>query len=682
MRRSTILKSCVAAVVAASTGLIAGPAYGIASGTEAATGAYPFVAHVAVGTTYACTGALVAPSWVVTAADCFGAAGQPEQPSTITVGRSALGAGATGRVRTVSGLVRHPGGAVVLARLDAPVTDIAPAAIATAAPTAGETLRSAGYGRTASTWVPSQLSTAEFDVDAVEAAAIGVAPPSGSTAAACKGDAGGPLFRAGTPAQLVAINATSWQGGCRGEEAETRRNGTGTRLDTLADWIKRNAVDPSPGVVSPPNSGFESGLSGWAQFGTGGNTASTERVYAGTTAVKIVDNSTTAANAVESTRMPAAPGIRYTAAAWANSSNGSPDLYIRFLDASGTQIGAVFSTYAGPAGQWSRLQVAGTAPAGTEQVSLLLYSAQPRTGTSYFDQVELARVPGVPLTNPGFESGLSGWTQYGGGANVVSTDRAYEGVNSALIADSSTTAADGLESVGQPAVAGVTYTASARVNVAVGKPDLYVRFFDAAGDVLSSSATSFTGTAGGWTPMSTTRTAPAGTVKVTALLYYSLANTGSAYFDQVAVARTADLTVPDHSFENGLGSWTQWGAGGNTASTDRAWTGTTSAKLVDTSTTTATGLESARLPAAAGVRYSGLARFFVASGAPSIYLRFYNASGALITSTAVDYTGSFNSWQWIRVAAVAPAGTTAVTVLLYSKAAATGTTYADHVTVQ
>ncbi|WP_250036465.1 carbohydrate binding domain-containing protein [Paractinoplanes maris] len=685
MRRRTYSsrRAGLLALTVASTGLLAGPAYGIAGGTEAATGAYPFVAQVAVGDAYACTGSLVAPSWVVTTAGCFGpgAASKPDQPTTVTIGRSTLTAGATGRVRAVTDLVRHPGGAVVLARLDTAVTDIAPVTIATAPPAAGETLRSAGYGRTATTWVPAQLSTADFAVDTVDPAAIGIAPAAGSTAATCKGDAGGPLFRADTPAQLVAINAASWQGGCLGE-TETRLGGTGTRLDTLADWVARNTADPYPGVVSPPNPGFESGLSGWSQFSAGGNTTSTERVHAGTTAVKIVDTSTTANDGVESTRMPAAPGIRYTASAWVNVVSGTPDLYIRFLDAGATQIAAATTSFSGAAGQWKRLQVTGTAPAGTEQVSILLYSAQAQTGTSYFDETELTRAPGIPLTNAGFESGLTGWTQFGTGGNTVSGDRAYEGMSAAKIVDTSTTVANGLESARQAAVAGVSYTASARVNVVSGKPSVYVRFWNAAGDVLTSAATGFTGTPGAWTPVSATLTAPAGTTQVSTLLYYAQAGTGTAYFDQAAVTRTADLVVPDHGFENGLGGWTQWGAGGNTASTERAWTGITSAKIVDTSTTTATGLESARMPASAGVRHSAVARVFVASGTPSIYLRYYNEAGALITSTAVDFTGPTNSWQWLRVAATAPAGTTQVSVLLYSKAASTGTAYADHVVVQ
>jgi hypothetical protein len=668
------------AITAAATGLTATPAYGIAGGTPAPAGAYPFVAHVAVGDVRACSGALVAPSWVVTAAPCFadsGAAGAPAQPTTVTVGRSDLAAGASGRVRTVTDLVRHSGGEVVLAKLDAAVTDLAPVPVASTPPAPGEVVRGAGYGRTATEWVPGRLATAEFAVEAVAATTIAV----NGSASACMGDAGGPLFRedGGSP-RLVAVNATSWQHGCLGS-TETRQGGTGTRLDTVADWITRNTADPHAGTVAPPNTGFENGLTGWTQYGSGGATASTQRAYAGTTSARITDPSTTAATGLDGTPMPAAPGVRYTAGAWVNVTDGTPDLYLRFFDAAGGVLQSTFTSFSGDAGQWTQLRLTATAPAGTERVAVLLYSAKAHTGTAYFDQVELVRAAGIPLSNTGFESGLTGWSQYGSGGNTASADRAYEGVTSAKITDTSTTAATGLETGRQPAVPGVGYTTTAWVNTAGGTPGLYLRFYDAAGKVLLSTATSPTGAPGRWTRLGTTATAPAGTDRVTVLLYLPIAGTGTAYFDQVDLRRAADVAVPGHGFENGLAGWTQFGSGGNTASADRAYTGTTSATIVDTSAAAATGLESLRLPAVAGVRYTGVAWMYVQSGTPSIYLRFHDASGALLSSAAQDFTGGANRWAPVQVAATAPAGTASVSVLLYSKQAVTGTAYADHVVI-
>ena len=225
---------------------------------------------------------------------------------------------------------------------------------------------------------------------------------------------------------------------------------------------------------------------------------------------------------------------------------------------------------------------------------------------------------------------------------------------SGAAADTSATAANGLETVGQPASAGASYTVTGRVNVVSGSPSLYVRFWNASGDVLTSAATGYSGPNGVWSPLSATLTAPTGTVKVTALLYSSIAGTSTAYWDTVRLTRTAEVTVPDYGFENGLGGWSQYGPGGNTASTDRAFTGTTSAKLVDTSTTTATGLESLKVPGAAGVRYNAVARVYVQSGAPSIYVRYYNAAGTLLSSTAADFAGALNSWQWLKVAGTSP----------------------------
>jgi hypothetical protein len=665
------------AVITAATGLSAAPALGIAGGTPAATSAYPFVAHVDMNGVRACSGALVAPSWVATAGDCFPAGSAAL--GTVTIGRSDLGANATGRVRNVAGLVRHPDGGVVLARLDAPVTDITPVPIASTPPTPGETVRGAGYGRTATDWVPGRLATAEFAVDSVEPASIAVNGASG--ASTCKGDAGGPLFRTGAAGtQLVGLNAASWQHGCVGS-AETRQGGTGTRMDTVAAWVARNTIDPFAGTVTPPNTGFESGLTGWTQFGTGGNTASTQRAYAGTTSARVVDTSNAAATGLEGTPMPAVPGVRYTGSSWVNVTDGTPSLYLRFFDAAGEVLLSSDTTFSGTLGQWSALRLTATAPAGTVRVSVLLYSAKVTTGTAHFDQVEVVRAAGVPLSNSGFESGLTGWTQFGGGGNTASTDRAFEGVTSGRVVDTSTTTATGLESGRQPAVAGVGYTATARVNISSGTPGLYLRFFDGDGEVLLSTATTATGAPGQWSPMRTTATAPAGTERVTVLLYLAMADRGTVYFDQVDLRRAADLAVADSGFENGLAGWAQHGAGGNSASADRAYTGTTSAKIVDTSTTTATGLESVRQSAVAGIRYTGVAWMYVQSGKPSIYLRFYDASGALLSSSAADFAGATGRWLPVQVAATAPAKTTHVAVLLYSAQAVTGTVYADHVVI-
>lgn len=215
--------SGVLALVTVAGALAAVPAQAITGGSQAAEGTYSFVAKVTT-TGRACTGALVAPQWVLTASTCFGVPAQPGA-ATATVG---------GRTAKITTLVPRTDRDLVLAQLDAPIFTVAPVALATSPVQTGETLRIAGYGRTATEWVPDKLSTAPFTVQASTATTLAVT----ADATTCKGDAGGPALReTGGVTELVAINATSWQHGCIGE-TEPRQGTTETRLDELAGWVR------------------------------------------------------------------------------------------------------------------------------------------------------------------------------------------------------------------------------------------------------------------------------------------------------------------------------------------------------------------------------------------------------------------------------------------------------------
>ncbi|SFW90517.1 Trypsin [Amycolatopsis australiensis] len=153
-----------------------------------------------------------------------------------------LGTGA-GFTTTVAKVVRHPGRDVVLAKLAAAATAVTPVAVSTTAPQAGETLQVAGFGRTATEWVPGRPRVAAFTVAGVDGSAVSVSSADGVDT--CKGDAGGPAFRVtGGTAQLVALSSTSWQHGCL-DVTETRQGGTETRVDDLATWIRQHTL-PTP----------------------------------------------------------------------------------------------------------------------------------------------------------------------------------------------------------------------------------------------------------------------------------------------------------------------------------------------------------------------------------------------------------------------------------------------------
>jgi hypothetical protein len=239
-----------AAVVAALSA--AGPAAAITGGADADL---PFVARLAIGDTErACTGALVHPQVVLTAAACFadaqGAvrAGEPARRTTVTVGRPDL-AGTGGTVTTVTDVLPHPERNLALVRLEAPA-GVAPVAVATAAPQAGETLTVAGFGRTGSEWVPGRLKSGIAVVAAVSAGTVDVVPEDGG-AGICKGDAGGPAVRVtGGAAELVAVHHTANEAGCLGE-GDGDPQATETRVDDLRSWI----AGGFPGFAT----GFEDG---------------------------------------------------------------------------------------------------------------------------------------------------------------------------------------------------------------------------------------------------------------------------------------------------------------------------------------------------------------------------------------------------------------------------------------
>ncbi|WP_320782839.1 trypsin-like serine protease [Streptomyces sp. CRN 30] len=224
----------LAAAVAASA-LLTTPAHAVA-GDALPAGSYAFTAKVSLGTedtARACSGALVATDWILTAASCFAA--DPEAPS-VAAGKPPLTATATvaGKTSPVVQLVPRAGRDLVLARLSRPVTAAAPVAVATAAPAAGDSLVATGWGRTATEWVPGAAHTTAFTVDSVGADDLAV---TGVDGALCQGDTGGPLLRVtnGT-AELVGVNSRSWQGGCLGE-TETRTGAVAARSDDLSAWV-------------------------------------------------------------------------------------------------------------------------------------------------------------------------------------------------------------------------------------------------------------------------------------------------------------------------------------------------------------------------------------------------------------------------------------------------------------
>ncbi|MFI6417124.1 FG-GAP-like repeat-containing protein [Streptomyces sp. NPDC050842] len=245
-KRSRLMWTTTSAMTAALATLLTTAPASALTGADAST-QFKFVAKINVGDKTACTGVLVAPQWVLTAASCFTAAGiptagKPSVGTTVTVGRTDL-TQTGGSVQQAVHLVPHVDRDLVMVRLGTkiPGATVAPVRIAAAPAAAGEELTKAGFGRTKTEWVPNKLHTGTFTVASATDAAVNL---NGSdTATVCQGDAGGPAVRMvnGTP-ELVSVNSRSWQGGCLGTDpAEVRTNAVDTRVDDLRTWITNTA---------------------------------------------------------------------------------------------------------------------------------------------------------------------------------------------------------------------------------------------------------------------------------------------------------------------------------------------------------------------------------------------------------------------------------------------------------
>jgi secreted trypsin-like serine protease len=190
----------------------------------------------------ACSGALIAPQWVITAGHCFRDAGgvRQERPvadlTTATVGRADL-SGTNGQVATVIAVRQSPTNDVSIAKLDKPIRGIRPIQLSRSAPDVADIVRLTGYGSTTSTNpTPSQLlRTGQFTVASVTDSTIlvtGFAPQPDTTP--CPFDSGAPYFvesRFSAP-KLVSVESS-------GPSCPHTLQETTSRVDNIRGWIFR-----------------------------------------------------------------------------------------------------------------------------------------------------------------------------------------------------------------------------------------------------------------------------------------------------------------------------------------------------------------------------------------------------------------------------------------------------------
>jgi endo-1,4-beta-xylanase len=172
------------------------------------------------------------------------------------------------------------------------------------------------------------------------------------------------------------------------------------------------------------NPGFESGTTGWYGYSGDSFTTSTTVYRSGSYSGYASGRTQTYQGIGQSLLGNVVNGHTYFISGWVELQNASSDsvgLTMRQMDSSGTNyIPIMWST--GNNNSWTYLSNNFTLNVSGTLTGLDLYFEGPASGVNFYvDDVYLADLTGNLLTNPGFESGTTGWYGFGGDSFTTST---------------------------------------------------------------------------------------------------------------------------------------------------------------------------------------------------------------------------------------------------------------------
>lgn len=387
---------------------------------------------------------------------------------------------------------------------------------------------------------------------------------------------------------------------CAIESASLYIEGPDAGVDLLIDRVSLRPTALVPDATGlgeniVANGGFESDAFGWFGFGSATITASAQYASSGTQSGYVSNRTATWQGPATSLYLDAQPGTDYQLLAWVRAEQGSTQINgtVKASCAEGDQYIGIASVVANDSG-WSTLSGSFSVP-NCDLLDLTLYFEGPAAGENfYLDEIYVRQVLSSAIanlvSNGGFESGVNGWSAWGGATLSASSLFAHSGTLSALLSNRSGTWQGPVYDLLPKVVAGGFYEVNAwgrLAGVAVDSLNITLKTACSDGSENYHQLASVMATDAEWTELNGTVVLPNCTL-TQAFLYFDGPSIGADIFlDDVVVtgeenANSGNL-VNNADFEAGLANWITWG--GTLSLTSTAHAGNQAALLSDRSGT-------------------------------------------------------------------------------------------------
>ena len=335
---------------------------------------------------------------------------------------------------------------------------------------------------------------------------------------------------------------------------------TSKAASTVETYVDNITFTMSSSVLT--NAGFETfaTIPHWSSTSYKLITRSTTRAHDGTASLRMGAGK----KSVSSAAVTVAPGETYYASVDVYGL-AATQLFLRFYDASNTQVGEAYVNTTENTEAWKTVQVSAQAPDNAVTAKVWLATASSATGEAWFDNVTLIEVvPATIILNPDFESDCVGaiakeWFTSGNGVIMEVRELPEEmasndNLKALYIEDNVTTGAAYVESNKMTIEGGSNYCAILDT-WSVGEPVyIYTRYYDASGTLLSNTSTQCISGVTRWLKTTFETTAPAEATHASLVIATTVSKVGiSTYVDNISFMKEGDEGYPENTGGSGTG---------------------------------------------------------------------------------------------------------------------------------